>query len=167
MLLLCCSEERGQDCWEDDSGSPDFSLISPRSDSGNGVGRREEGRYKEGTARQPRGVWGMGIPTSSFSWEASSTVEKMSRARGWSSASSWARAPSRGNSNSRAAPRRGSSWKRVLSMVLKLGAAEAPRAPVFYTEPEPGCGEEGGGKGGRGCGGGSRSAVCRQQSAAA
>lgn len=69
----------------------------------------------------------------------------MSRARGWSSASSWAKAPSKGSSSSRAAPRRGSRRRRGLSMVLKLGATRAPRAPTFYSEPEPGLREEGGG----------------------
>lgn len=87
----CCSEEPGSGiCSTDylepmgsrrssgDSGSRGFVPTSPDPESknrGGEAGRERETRTKQGTSRQPGKSGARGVPTSSFSWEASSTAE--------------------------------------------------------------------------------------------
>ena len=86
----CCSEEPGSGiCSTDylepmgsrrssgDRGSRGFVPTSRTLNLRIGVGRQgeRETRTKQGTSRQPGESGARGVPTSSFSWEASSTAE--------------------------------------------------------------------------------------------
>ena len=86
----CCSEEPGSGiCSTDylepmgsrrsssDIGSRGFVPTSPDPESKNrgGEAGRERDAYKARNIAAARGVRGEGVPTSSFSWEASSTAE--------------------------------------------------------------------------------------------
>lgn len=96
----CCSEEpgsgicstdylerRAQDVLRVTAGAGDLCPPPRTLNLRIGVGRQGE-RERRVQSKEPRGGQGspgQGVPTSSFSWEASSTAGRCPRARGWSS----------------------------------------------------------------------------------
>lgn len=77
-LLHRLSGAQGSRRSSGDSGSRGFVPTSPDPESknrGGEAGRERETRTKQGTSREPGKSGARGVPTSSFSWEASSTAE--------------------------------------------------------------------------------------------